>query len=181
LQSKPPANYPSAGGSLRLQREAEWYTTKAEVRPMEDVRSLFYLINRRFSALDKHSIRQCDAELSLVQSHILYEIDVHYNPSMQQIADALSLDITTFSRQIQSLVKLGLVHKTTLPEDRRVTILSLTTQGKETVSIINQQMNVYLHDIFSQMTSFEQDTVIRSIKLLHASMVKSDSSDTTSK
>lgn len=111
--------------------------------------------------------------ISLVQSHILYEIDKRKSPSMQQVADALGMDITTFSRQIQNLVKRGLVKKTPLPEDRRVYTLSLTAEGKSVAAAIDQEINRYLDEIFSHMSEFEKETVIRSIKLLNECMAKS--------
>jgi len=92
---------------------------------------------------------------------------------MQQVADALGMDITTFSRQIQNLVKRGLVKKTPLPEDRRVYTLSLTAEGKSVAAAIDQEINRYLDEIFSHMSEFEKETVIRSIKLLNECMGKS--------
>jgi len=92
---------------------------------------------------------------------------------MQQVADALGMDITTFSRQIQNLVKRGLVKKTPLPEDRRVYTLSLTAEGKSVAAAIDQEINRYLDEIFSHMSEFEKETVIRSIKLLNECMAKS--------
>lgn len=139
----------------------------------ENVRELIQIMTRRFGLLDRNCCSTGGAQISLIQSHILYEIDRQHNPSIQQIADTLAVDITTFSRQIQTLVNMDLVKKTPLPDDRRVSILSLTVQGKYVATTIDQQMKDYLGDIFSNMTEFEQDMVIRSIKLLNESMAKS--------
>jgi DNA-binding MarR family transcriptional regulator len=130
-------------------------------------------MTRRFGLLDRNCCSTGGAELSMMQSHILYEIDRRHNPSMQQIAETLAIDITTFSRQIQNLANMDLVKKTPSPEDRRVTVLTLTAQGRYVAEVIDRQMNEYLNDIFSGMTEFERDTVIRSIKLLNESMAKS--------
>ncbi len=144
---------------------------------MENLRELFQVMTRRFGFLNKNCCVSCcstgEVEVSIIQSHILYEIDKQHNPSMQQIAETLGTDITTFSRQIQSLVSMKLVKKTPEPTDRRVSILSLTAEGKFVASMIDQQMNAYLEEIFSQMNDFERETVIRSIKLLNDSMAKS--------
>lgn len=92
---------------------------------------------------------------------------------MQQIAETLGTDITTFSRQVQSLVKMNLVKKTPDPDDKRISILSLTTEGKYIATTIDQQMNSFLNEVFSQMNEFERETVIRSIHLLNNAMAKS--------
>lgn len=140
---------------------------------MENIRELFQVMTRRFGLLNKNCCSIDDLDISLVQSHILYEIDKRESPSMQQVAEVLGMDITTFSRQIQNLVKKGLVKKTPLPEDRRVYTLSLTTEGKFIATTIDREINRYLEEVFSHMTEFEKETVIRSIKLLNECMAKS--------
>lgn len=141
---------------------------------MENVRELFQIMTRRFGFLNKNCCSAGGCDISLIQSHILYEIDRQHKPSIQKVAEALGTDITTFSRQVQSLIKMKLVKKTPDPDDRRVNLLSLTTEGKYVAASIDQQMNDYLNEIFSHMNDFEKDTVIRSIKLLNEAMAKSD-------
>lgn len=140
---------------------------------MENTRELFQIMTRRFGLLNKNCCTAGGIDISLIQSHILYEIKHLHQPSVQQVADVLGTDITTFSRQIQSLVKLNLIKKTPHPDDRRIHVLSLTTEGKFAAATIDHQMNAYLDEVFSHMNEFEKETVIRSIKLLNASMAKS--------
>ncbi|MCT2195639.1 MarR family winged helix-turn-helix transcriptional regulator [Paenibacillus sp. MB22_1] len=140
---------------------------------MENVRELFQIMTRRFGFLNKNCCSAGGCDISVIQSHILYEIDRQHKPSIQQVAETLGTDITTFSRQVQSLIKMNLVKKTPDPNDRRVHLLSLTTEGKYVAGAIDQQMNDYFNEIFSHMNDFEKDTVIRSIKLLNEAMAKS--------
>lgn len=140
---------------------------------MENLRGMFQIMTRRFGLLNKNCCSTGGCDISLIQSHILYEIDQQHNPSMQQIAETLGIDITTFSRQVQSLVKMSLVKKTPDPNDRRIHILSLTTEGKYIATTIDQQMNNFLNEVFSHMNDFEKETVVRSIKLLNDAMAKS--------
>lgn len=146
---------------------------------MENTRELFQVMTRRFGFLNKNCCSAGGCDISLIQSHILYEIDHRHKPSMQQVAEALGTDITTFSRQVQSLIKMNLVKKIPDPDDRRVYVLSLTLEGKYVVTTIDQQMNAYLNEIFSHMNDFEKETVIRSIKLLNEAMAKSSQCCTT--
>jgi DNA-binding MarR family transcriptional regulator len=138
-----------------------------------NLREMFQIMTRRFGLLNKNCCTIGGIDISLVQSHVLFEIDRRREPSMQQIAEALNIDITTFSRQIQSLIQLKLVKKTPSGADRRVYILSLTTEGKFAATAIDRQMNDYLTEVFSHMNEFEQETVVRSIKLLNECMSKS--------
>jgi DNA-binding MarR family transcriptional regulator len=140
---------------------------------VENTRELFQVMTRRFGFLNKNCCSVGGCDISLIQSHILYEIDHQHKPSMQQVAESLGTDITTFSRQVQSLIKMNLVKKVPNPDDRRVYVLSLTLEGKYVATTIDQQMNAYLNEIFSHMNDFEKETVIRSIKLLNEAMAKS--------
>lgn len=146
---------------------------------MEDVRGLFQMMTRRFGFLNKNCCTAGGCDISLVQSHILYEIDRQHQPSIQQVSEALGTDITTFSRQIQSLVKMNLVKKSPDPEDRRIQVLSLTMEGRYVATTIDHQMNEYLTEVFSHMNEFEKETVLRSIKLLNEAMSKSSLCCTT--
>lgn len=137
---------------------------------MEELRGLFHTMTKRFGFLNKNCCSVGTCQLSIVQSHILFEIDRHRKPSMQQIADSLGMDITTFSRQIQSLTRLKLVKKTPSESDKRVYLLSLTAEGTFVAESINCEMNSYLEEVFGRMNPFERETVIRSIKLLNDSM-----------
>ncbi|KGR74258.1 MarR family winged helix-turn-helix transcriptional regulator [Ureibacillus sinduriensis] len=140
---------------------------------MENKREIFHVLTRRLGLLDKNCCAVGNFEISIVQSHILYEIDKHFEPSMQQIAEILAIDITTFSRQIQTLVKMDLVKKTPSTIDKRVSILSLTVQGKFVATNIDHSMNAYLDEVFSHLNEFERETVLRSLQLLNEAMSKS--------
>jgi len=141
---------------------------------MESTRELFQIMTRRFGLLNKNCCTVGGQEISSVQSHILFEVDRQHHPSIQQIADTLGTDITTFSRQVQNLIKMNLISKTPDPTDRRVSTLSLTVEGKFVATTIDQQMNAYFDDIFSTMTEFEKETVLRSIRLMNEAMAKSE-------
>jgi len=138
---------------------------------MENVRNMFQLLSRNFGLINEQCCDNCcGQEISLVQCHILNEINRQHHPSMQEIASALGMDITTFSRQIKTLVDKGLVKKTPHPADNRINILSLTPEGLEIENSINVTVNAQLNGVFSTMSEFERETVIRSIKLLNDAM-----------
>ncbi|AZB42069.1 MarR family transcriptional regulator [Bacillus sp. FJAT-42376] len=140
---------------------------------MENTRELFQVMVRRFGLLDKNCCSVGSLELSLVQSHILYEVERREAPSIQEIADTLGTDITTFSRQVQGLVKIGLIEKKQSVEDKRIYQLFLTSEGKDIASSIDTQMNGYLKEVFSYMQPEERNQVIESVKLLNQAMAKS--------
>jgi len=137
-------------------------------------RELLIIFVRRFGLLNASVTHACCGEkISIVQSHILYEINRQQNPSMQQIAEVLGIDITTFSRQIKALEKKGLIEKRAHRKDGRVFLLSLTPEGKRIKCKIDSEMNQYIEQILLQMSAFEQEMVIHAVTLLNESLVKS--------
>ncbi|ADG81330.1 transcriptional regulator, MarR family [Thermincola ferriacetica] len=140
---------------------------------MESTRDLFQIFVRRFGLLNASCCDCCcGEEVSLVQSHILYEIRRQKSASMQQVANALGMDITTFSRQVKTLEKKGLVRKKPHPEDRRIYLLSLTTAGEELENRIDERMKAFIDNILSQFTEFERDMVVKSVQLLNKAILK---------
>jgi DNA-binding MarR family transcriptional regulator len=142
---------------------------------MENLRTTFQLLSRRFGLLSENCCDNCcGQDISLVQSHIIYEIRRQHNPSMQDVANALAMDVTTFSRQIKTLVEKGLVKKTPDPSDNRIHILSLTSVGESMDKQIDAEVNGYLEQILGQFSDFERQSVINSMNLLEKAMQKSD-------
>jgi DNA-binding MarR family transcriptional regulator len=137
------------------------------------MRKSFQTIVRSFGLLNKTCCSVDGIEVSAVQSHILYEINTNDRPTMQHVAILLGIDITTFSRQIQTLVKMGLVEKIPSPDDKRASYLALTEIGIKVAKGIDEQVNAFLTDIFSQMTDFEREIAQRAVKLIAEKMTQS--------
>lgn len=107
----------------------------------------------------------CDV-ISVVQSSILYEISLVTKPSMQSVAETVGMDITTFSRQIGTLEKKEMVVRTPFKGDRRIYLLSLTSQGSEIVGSINEIILDKMENALASMNDFERETVLRSMHVL---------------
>lgn len=138
---------------------------------MESIRENLRLFVRRFGLLNATCCDSCCGEqVSLVQCHILHEIRRMGTPSIQQVANELGMDITTFSRQIKSLERKGLILRRMSPDDRRVSLLSLTDSGTNVTEKIDLFMTSKIEHIFSPMTAFERETVIRSLELLNSAL-----------
>ncbi|MGN7854319.1 MarR family winged helix-turn-helix transcriptional regulator [Exiguobacterium sp. 22311] len=141
---------------------------------MQDPNELFQTFTRRFGLLNKNCCSSFEQEVTLVQSYIIFEISRHPESPMQEVADAIGMDITTFSRQIQTLIKKGFVLKTPSEHDRRIQLLRLSQSGEKLSESINLEMNTYLDSVFENMSDFEKEIVLRSINLLNSAMLKSD-------
>ncbi|MBB5178823.1 DNA-binding MarR family transcriptional regulator [Planomicrobium koreense] len=140
---------------------------------METKRELFQTMVKRFGLLNRNCCEVGSLDITMVQSQILYEISKRSNAPMQEVADALGTDISTFSRQIQNMIKLDLIKKSPSEADKRIYLLSLTEQGNKVAQEIQREMEAHLDEIFSHMNEFEKETVLRSMALLNGAMAKS--------
>ncbi len=140
---------------------------------MESIRENLRLFVRRFGLLNASCCELCCGEqVSLVQCHILHEIRRLNNPSMQRVADQLGMDITTFSRQIKTMEKKGLILRQVSSNDRRVSLLGVSDSGMDVMERIDRHMIAKIEQIFSSMTPFERETISRSFSLLNEALAK---------
>lgn len=140
---------------------------------MNSIREELQLFVRRFGLLNSSCCEECCGEqLSLAQGHVLYEIRRVGRPSMQQVAEELGMDITTFSRQAKSLAAKGLIVRRVSPDDRRVNLLELTGAGEAIMVRIDSYMAERIGKVFDQMSGFEQETVTRSLGLLNQALAR---------
>jgi DNA-binding MarR family transcriptional regulator len=123
--------------------------------------SIFHALTKNLNKIHKIS---CE-DVTAIQSSILHEVSLHSNPSMQTVAAAIGMDITTFSRQIGTLEKKKLINRTPYSNDRRILLLSLTNLGQNLVETINIRIAKTVEDSLSTMNEFERETVLRSLHL----------------
>lgn len=139
----------------------------------KSVREELQLFVRRFGLLNASCCEECCGEpVSMAQGHILFEIRRTGSPSMQQVAEELGLDITTFSRQVKSLEGKGLLVRRVSPDDRRVSLLGLTPAGEAVMARIDGFMADRIETIFAEMSPFERESVVRSLELLNSALEK---------
>ena len=108
----------------------------------------------------------------MAQSHILSEIRRAGSPAMQEVAEELGMDVTTFSRQVKGLENKGLVTRRVSPDDRRVSLLGLTDAGRQVLEKIDHFMAGRLEMVFACMSDFERETVVRSLGLLNEAVAR---------
>ncbi|KQX67234.1 MULTISPECIES: MarR family winged helix-turn-helix transcriptional regulator [unclassified Paenibacillus] len=133
-----------------------------------DVREVLQLLVRRFGLLQKDGAHCCG--ISVIQSHIIYELMKHPNIALNDLAQTLFTDTSTISRQIQQLVELEMVRRTPDPKDRRYVVLSLTSKGEEQHQAISKTMENYVQGILQLIPENKRDQVVESLGLLSQAM-----------
>lgn len=136
-----------------------------------NVREVFQVLVRRFGVLQKDGAQCCG--ITVVQSHILYELQKRPNISLNELADMLSIDTSTLSRQVHHLVETEMINRLPDPKDRRYVVLSLTQKGEEQHKEIASYMETYIANVFDQIPDDKHEQVLESLQLINEAMGKS--------
>ncbi|QQE74161.1 MarR family transcriptional regulator [Brevibacillus composti] len=136
-----------------------------------NVRETFQILVRRFGVLQKDGAQCCG--ISVVQSHILYELQKRPNISLNELADLLSIDTSTLSRQVHQLVEMELVNRLPDPNDRRYVVLSLTPKGVEQHKEIATYMETYFANLFTHIPKEKHAQVLESLQMINEAMRQS--------
>ncbi len=108
--------------------------------------------------------------VTVAQCHLLLEMEALGPSSLQEIADSLSLDKSTLSRTVDSLVREGLVERHPDADNRRKVSLSLTESGRDKCAYINTLCNGQYKEVFARIPKDRRAIVMEGIALLAAAM-----------
>jgi DNA-binding MarR family transcriptional regulator len=136
-----------------------------------NIRETLQLLVRRFGLFQKEGAQCCG--VSVIQSHVLYELRKRPNQSLNDLADKLALDTSSLSRQVQQLVELNLINRVPDPKDRRYVLLSLTKEGEKKDLEIANLMTVYIQNLLQFIPEEKHQQVIESLDLLSNAMRQS--------
>ncbi|MCR5873862.1 MarR family transcriptional regulator [Phenylobacterium sp. J426] len=83
-------------------------------------------------------------DLSLTQWRLLYTLSKLKNRTMNEVADFLTLDRTSLTRAVDKLVARGLLLRTEVAHDRRLTEITLTAAGRALrEEVLEQNIELY--------------------------------------
>lgn len=95
------------------------------------------------------------------------------NIALNELADVLSIDTSTLSRQVLHLVEMEMVNRLPDPKDRRYVVLSLTEKGEEQHKEIAAYMETYNLNVFDQSPVEKHEQVLETLQLLSEALSRS--------
>ena len=104
--------------------------------------------------------------LSISQCHVVLEIGLAEDISLNELAGLLNLDSSTMSRTINNLVEQGLVQRDVDLSDRRYVKIRLTKKGAEFFKSIEENINLYYEGVLKSIPVQKRNQVIESLGLL---------------
>ncbi|MBP2079797.1 MarR family winged helix-turn-helix transcriptional regulator [Oceanobacillus polygoni] len=133
-----------------------------------EIREILQHLVRDFGLLQREGSECCG--ITVLQSHIIYELDKNPRISLIDLAEKLSMDTGMLSRQINKVVELGYVSRIPDPNDRRYVVLSLTEEGQVKAKEISGEMNKYIGQILEFIPNDKKNQVIDSLQILLSAM-----------
>lgn len=125
------------------------------------------ILERRLGLLNKSnngSFSCC--KVTLPQCHALVEIGRAQKISLKELAAILSLDTSTTSRTVDSLVKKNYVERQESSLDRRSIDIVLTATGQKLFQDIEHKMDFDFAEIFNRIPIDEQENVLHAMNCI---------------
>lgn len=102
----------------------------------------------------------CCNGITLAQCHTLLEIDSKKKESLTELSKTLGLDKSTVCRTVDGLVNMGLLDRSIPNENRRMSTIKLTEQGKTVCNSINAENDHYFSELLIVLSETEQANFI---------------------
>jgi DNA-binding MarR family transcriptional regulator/GNAT superfamily N-acetyltransferase len=118
-----------------------------------------------------------DTPYSLAECRVLYELARRDKATATEVAAALGLDHGYLSRILRGFSERGLVVKTSSPNDRRQSLLSLTTKGRMAFAPIDQRSQDDVADLLGKLSACDQDRVVAAMRTIESVLGDTPSPD----
>lgn len=146
--------------------------TQAPQFQAEQVRSLIRGITREFGVLRNF----CgDSKVTPAEAHILLEINIKGFLTLKELSQIMSLDKSTLSRTVKTLLSKGYLKISKTNQDKRYKHFHLSQSGKEQVEIINCKYNNLVSNTLSLMANSDVEGFVTYLTKFYKSLKTSQS------
>ena len=110
--------------------------------------------------------------LSFSQFMVLEALYSKGNLSIGEVREAILSSVGTISLVVKNLEKMGYVKRKTDENDKRVSILSLTDEGRAVIEKVIPENEAMIYDYMKDLREEETATLLSLLKKLGANIVK---------
>lgn len=136
----------------------------------EALNHFFVHVFNQILACEEQALGRVGArDLSVKELHVLEAVDdlaAEDRNTMTQIADALSIRVSSLTTAVNTLVRKGYLERGGEPGDRRVIRVRLTPKGEEANRLHTQFHAKMVEEAASELEEGELDTLLRSLRQL---------------
>jgi len=139
---------------------------------VESFRERLRNLVRKMGLLEEAEANCCGVTLG--QCHAIGEIGRSESLNLNTLADRLSLDKSTMSRTLNSLVEAGYAIREASPEDRRYVEIHLSDQGQQQFKTIETYSQTHYQHVLNEIPNDKMEQVLESLKLLAEAFQRAD-------
>ena len=104
--------------------------------------------------------------VGISEAHLLLQLDTEPESTAKDLAEALSLDKSTISREINRAIKNGLLRQRTSSQDRRAKKLSITPKAKKLLGQLDSSQAEILRECFRELHDKDEQSLAELLRLL---------------
>lgn len=142
----------------------------------QQIRSFNRLYTQTIGSLDENHE---GLNITLGESRLLFTINTHNKPHVNQIAETLNFDLAYTSRLLGRLEDAGLVKRTISTKDRRQRVVVLTAKGARLLTRIEDRSNQRVLATFEHLDSAEIERLLNAMDTISALINKQETHDST--
>jgi len=135
--------------------------------PVREFRSILRHFERELGIQNQSG---CCCGVTITQCHVLMELDRSDNITLNELSSRLSLDKSTVSRTVETLVNNGLIDRTIPKSNRRTTLITLSKNGKKTCKTINSGNDRYYRKVLSAIPAGDRTSFLGGFKSMARAM-----------
>ena len=135
----------------------------ADDETLRELEHEMYVLVRRIRRVIAQRARMVHPDLSPVAYSMLMALDDSGPRRASDLVDQFDIDKGAVSRQVQSLIELGLVERAPDPEDRRAAILTLTPEGVRRLEAIGVARR---RDVNEKLGDWSSEEVLGFVRVL---------------
>lgn len=124
------------------------------------------ILERQLGLLKKNNTNSSCQSVTLTQCHALVEIGRAKKISLKNLSTILSLDTSTTSRTVDSLVKKEYVQRISASTDRRSIEISLTNKGNKLFEDIESSMDFEFSNIYTLLPKEQRKQIGEALNTL---------------
>ena len=109
-----------------------------------------------------------DSKFSLTEARIIYELAARDVTTAKALCDDLGLDPGYLSRMLRRLTSLGLVEKKTMAEDRRQSLLNLTSDGLAEFDVLDKTSIAANGQLLTPLSGQDQERLVAAMDRIRA-------------
>jgi DNA-binding MarR family transcriptional regulator len=130
----------------------------------------FRLLGKRIYRASERQLHADHAGLDKASVPLLAALEEHDGARPSDVAAAVELDLSTVSRQLRQLQRLGLVTRRPDGEDGRACRISLTAQGLSSLAMVRASRAAMLDEVFSGWPDADRRELHRLLDALMAGL-----------